>query len=206
MDTAPDTSRRIRTGTLRRTGAIAALALALPLLGAVPAHAAPPTVAAGAQGGCRDGSRDIDVAYPRDIARAPLDGGSQGRAEIVLRSNPDGSCHWGLISGYGQIWLERSSVYGGPYDNFVNPRKNDRDGITHTAATVTTEYSVRACGIPFTGEVSSSSGWGVDAGVDGRSGSFSIEYNRDGQKVYRYDGGAVCTEWHGPDVYLPDSY
>lgn len=49
-------------------------------------------------------------------------------------------------------------------------------------------------------------GWGIGAGIDGKSGNFSIDYNRDGQKVYKYDGGAVCTEWHGPDLYLPNSF
>jgi hypothetical protein len=194
-------TKQNRIGRLRRAALVACLALAAPLLATMPAQAATPTVLTSSHAECRDGSRDIDVQYPRDIARAALNGGSQGRAEITLRSNADGSCHWGLISGYGQIWLERSSVYGGLYDNFVNPKKNHRDGIKHTAATVTTEHSVRACGLPFTGEVSSSSGWGMGGSLDGRRGGVTIGYNSDNQKVYEYADGTVCTEWHGPDVY-----
>ena len=183
--------RRVALGA-----AAAALALGVPVGAAAPAQAAP-------RPACVDGSRDIRAQHAVDVARAALAGGTQGMAEITLRSTPDGSCHWALISGYGQVWLERAPAYGGTYDGFVNPRKNTRDGITHTAATVTTRHWVRACGLPFGGEVTSSNGFSLGAGAEGRSGSASISFNADDQVVYQYANGTVCTDWDTSHVLNP---
>jgi hypothetical protein len=121
----------------RKVAAVAVGTSALLVGLALPAQAAQSSSAA-----CMEGSRSITATNAEEMQTVYADG-TKGRAQITLRRS--GSCWWGLLEGRGVIWLERVVWHNKDYMNpdfYLYSRTNKENGVTHTAATVTTAHSV----------------------------------------------------------------
>lgn len=184
---------------IRKTIAVAATSAAIILGTAVPAQAAP------ARQACVEGSRSIDALGAVEVQTVYTDG-SRGRAQITLRRLPTANCYWGLLEGPGVIWLERMSWYDNGYKNpdlNLYQRTNKEYDVTHTAATVTTEHSVRACGRAYDGSESKGTNFGASAGASGRTPSGDISVGRSWTDTYEFADGTVCTEWDQAGTIIP---
>lgn len=163
-----------------------------------------PATPANAASGCGEGSRKIDVSDVVEYVAEPLNG-SRGRTVIKLRHSPSQNCFWGLIDGPGEIWLEKISYYdpSGQIDPKVYRRANKENDVNHTAATVTTEHRVRACGRTYNGAETDSRGFGANVGADGRSASGGVSGQVGGSDDYEFGSEVVCTPWASADVITP---
>lgn len=185
---------------IRKIIAVVAGSAALFLGTALPAQAAP------AHSACMEGSRSINASGAEEVQTVSTDG-SRGRAVITLRRLKSENCYWGLLEGPGVIWLERVNWYdiGSRNPDFnLYQRTNKEYDVTHTAATVTTAHSVRACGRAYNGSRSEGHSFGVSGGVSGSSGSGGVSVGGSWTDTYEFADGTVCTEWAHADMIRPN--
>jgi hypothetical protein len=165
-----------------------------------------PTASA-AERPCVEGSRKINAPGAAVEVQTVQSIGGRGIAQITLRRLPAENCYWGLLEGPGDIWLQRVSWYdvGNKNPDFVLYRRTNKgDGVTHTAATITTEHSVRACGRAYSGSETDESSIGASIGMSGKTPSGEISAGRSWVDTYTFDTGIVCTEWAHADTILPN--
>jgi len=165
-----------------------------------------PAQASESRGACSEESRDINASGAEEVQTVYADG-TRGRAQITLRRLESANCFWGLLEGPGVIWLERISWYNDGYRNpdfSLYQRTNKENDRTHTAATVTTAHSVRACGRGYDGTRSEGISFGAGAGVSGKAASADVSFGGDWTDTYEFADGTVCTDWVHADTIMPN--